>query len=372
MIFAGVYFSAVLVLSAWLILYRSPENKTPESVTVLIAARNESAHIGECLEALARQEYSPELFEVIVIDDRSADNTGDIARSYHTKIRNVTVIRIHEVPPGIAPKKHALSVGIEHSRGGILLCTDADCRPQPGWIGKMISCFDDQTGMVIGYSPIVPKNPYSLQHRFSALDGLSLAAIACATAKAGYPATATGRSLAYRKKPFTEVGGFSKIAPFISGDDDLLMHLFKKTPWKIAYCPYPDAQVVTDPPATWKYFFHQKIRHASKSKHYSPKMILPLVLVWLFNAGIALSTPLLLVAEPGEWQWTILPFLVKFTADGFFLLISALRFRRLTFMLFYPVIAILHPYYITVFGLLGLFVKFEWKDRRFATTLESK
>lgn len=369
---ALIYAAAVVLITAALILYRPPVSGVRPFVTVLIPARNESANIGSCLEGVSRQSYDPDRFEVIVIDDRSTDDTSQIALSYKSKIRNLSVITIENVPAGVAPKKHALSAGVAMSKGEIILCTDADCRQQPQWMEKMISCFGNQTGMVVGYCPIIPENRLSLMHHFSALDGLALAALACATTFINRTATAAGRSLAYRKSAFTEVGGYSKIASFISGDDDLLMHLFRTTSWKTAYCAYPEARVETGPPESLKQFFNQKIRHASKSRHYGIKMILTLTFVYLFNAMIAVAAPILLILYPEKWLWILTPLMIKIFIDGFFLAAAAARFRNWSSFLLYPVVALIHPYYVTVFGLLGLFVKFEWKDSRFSTTLPLK
>lgn len=369
---ALIYAGSVVLITAALILYRPPVSKEQPFVTVLIPARNESANIGACLEAVSLQSYDPDRFEVIVIDDRSADDTAQFALSFKPKIRNLNLIRIESLPEGIAPKKHALSAGVAMSKGEIILCTDADCRQQPQWIEKMISCFGVQTGMVVGYCPIVAENRFSLMHHFSALDGLALAGLACATTFINRTATAAGRSLAYRKSAFTEVGGYSKIASFISGDDDLLMRLFRETSWKTAYCAYPEARVETGPPASLKQFFNQKIRHASKSRHYGINMILTLSFVYLFNAMIAVALPILLILDPEKWLLILTPLMIKIFSDGFFMVAAAARFRNGSSCFLYPVVALIHPYYVTVFGLLGLFVKFEWKENRFSTTLPLK
>ena len=50
-------------------------------VTLIIAARNEAANIGACLEAIAAQDYSKEHYEVIVVDDHSSDDTAEVVRN---------------------------------------------------------------------------------------------------------------------------------------------------------------------------------------------------------------------------------------------------------------------------------------------------
>ena len=74
-------------------------------VSVVIAARNEEAVIISCLTAAAEQDYPSGMFEIIAVDDRSVDRTGELMRQFSTHRHNVTIISIQETPPGYAPKK---------------------------------------------------------------------------------------------------------------------------------------------------------------------------------------------------------------------------------------------------------------------------
>lgn len=359
--FATLYGVFVFILTLALWIYRSPRSQKQYFVSVLIPARNEERHIGDCLEALAKQDYNQDYFEVIVINDRSTDQTSVIARSFTPRIKSLNVIEITETPADMAPKKYALNEGIKAAKGQIILCSDADCYAEVSWIRTMTECFAPKVGMVIGYSPIEPKNPWSVFHHFVALDSLALASAAAASCVWNKPVTATGRSLAYRKEAFNEVGGFSKIAHFISGDDDLLLGLFKKTKWKMAYNIRRDSLVLTQPPATFKQFVNQKIRQASKGRHYSWNMVAALVAYYIFNLMLMTYAPFYLFdGQSNFWKWY--PWIAKFSSDFILLFVGAVRFRKLFFLIMYPLLAFLHPLYIAVFGAWGQFGKFEWKD----------
>jgi cellulose synthase/poly-beta-1,6-N-acetylglucosamine synthase-like glycosyltransferase len=177
--------------------------------------------------------------------------------------------------------------------------------------------------------------------------------------------TATGRSFAYRREVFDEVGGFRSIGRFISGDDDLLLQLVRKTHWSVAYCT--ESLVPTDPPSGYRQFMHQKIRQASKGRHYTPGTIATLVWIYFFNLSLVLWAP---------WGWwhgeplAAMPLLIKLIADFGLLMTGGIRFRRLRFLLAYPLIGLLHPLYIVVFGAWGQFGKFEWKDQEHARHVE--
>ncbi len=94
-----------------------------------------------------------------------------------------------------------------------------------------------------------------------------------------------GANLAYKRKMFYDVYGFVGIDKIASGDDMLLMHkIWKQHPAKVHYLKSKEAIVSTQPMKTWKSFFNQRIRWASKARSYDDKRIfLVLLMVYLFN-----------------------------------------------------------------------------------------
>ncbi len=350
-----VYGFGVLILLVGFALYRSPKQKLNLTVSVIVAARNEENSIKACLESLARQDYSG--YEVIVINDRSNDRTGKIIEEFK-QLPNLKFITIDKNVSAMSPKKFALAEGIRQSTGDILLFTDADCRPETNWIASMMECFDSKVGMVVGYSPIEPRNKRSIFENLIAIDSLALAAVAVGSASWGAPWTATGRSLAYRREVYDEVGGFSKIAQFVSGDDDLFLGLVRLTKWRIAY--NTRGFVSTDPPRDITQFRNQKIRQASKGRHYSPK-ILVIALVLYFHNAMLSTYGFFQLASGNVLCLTVVS--LKFTLDLALLALAAQRFGKVHFLKIYPIAAVIYPMYITVFGLWGQFGKFEWKDK---------
>ncbi len=359
--FSSLYAVTVLSLAFCLARYHPKKTGRKPFVSVLIAARNESGQISQCLKSLLVQTYDQDLFEVIVIDDRSTDDTAANVLSLEKQFRYLKLVTVDKVPADVAPKKFALDQGIKIARGEVILCTDADCRPEKEWISGIMECFTDEVGMVVGYSPIEPKDRFSLVENFLALDSLALASVAAGSSAWGGTLTATGRSLSYRKRVFEEVGGFSKIARFVSGDDDLLLGLIRKTKWRIAYCLSNHSQVHTDPPGSFRKFANQKIRQASKGRQYSPKMILGLILFLVFNLLLITYVPWKGISGQGA-MIHVIPWLIKIGSDAVILTAGAWRFGKWSYLKMYPVIAVLHPLYITVFGIWGQFGKFEWKD----------
>ncbi len=106
-----------------------------ELVSVIIPARDEARIIGRTVRAMLAQTY-PNL-EVIVVDDRSTDGTGEILRSIDDP--RLTVIHGEEPPPGWLGKPWALHQGSRRARGSLLLFVDADVIYEPPAIAAAVA-----------------------------------------------------------------------------------------------------------------------------------------------------------------------------------------------------------------------------------------
>jgi cellulose synthase/poly-beta-1,6-N-acetylglucosamine synthase-like glycosyltransferase len=118
-------------------------------VSVLVAMRNEEQVIGQCVAALRAQDYPAGSCEFILVDDGSTDGTIDAATRASLGDDRFTIVP-NSGRPG---KKGALRSGVERARGDVVLTTDADCLPKPGWIRAMAAHFEPGTGIVSG--PVV-------------------------------------------------------------------------------------------------------------------------------------------------------------------------------------------------------------------------
>ena len=135
-----IWFVMVLAVSKWgrsweiLRPEHSPE-KTP-SVSVCIPARNEALNIGACVQAVLNSDW-PEL-EIIVVDDRSDDDTGEVARSVANGDSRLRVIDGVEPPSGWAGKPWACFRAAKESKGAWLIFVDADVRLDPKAIQAIV------------------------------------------------------------------------------------------------------------------------------------------------------------------------------------------------------------------------------------------
>ena len=121
----------------WKIL--EPTEPAPDSglsVSVCVPARNEALNIGDCVAAVLDNDW-PNL-ELIVVDDRSSDNTGDVAREAANGDTRLKVIDGIEPPSGWAGKPWACMRAAKESKGAWLVFVDADVRLHPKAIRALV------------------------------------------------------------------------------------------------------------------------------------------------------------------------------------------------------------------------------------------
>ena len=202
-------------------------------------------------------------------------------------------------------KKKAIETGIAAATGELIVTTDADCYPPQEWL-EMIAAFRQEKEAVLIAAPVVIDCNSTFVQMFQAMDFMVLQGITGAAVYKRNLTMCNGANLAYERKVFNEVNGFAGVDHIASGDDMLLMHkIVKKYPRKVHYLKSKEAIVSTQPMKTWKDFFNQRIRWASKARQYDDKRIFPcLLLVYLFNLSILLS----LIA--GFWNHRYLAMLV--------------------------------------------------------------
>jgi glycosyltransferase involved in cell wall biosynthesis len=119
----------------------------PLRVSVIVPARNEEASLADCLQSLVTQ--TGVAFEIIVVDDHSADRTREIAMSFPA----VRVIEAGPLPKGWTGKNNAVTTGARQSRGEWLLFTDADTIHLPGSLAAALKEAQENGAELLSYSP---------------------------------------------------------------------------------------------------------------------------------------------------------------------------------------------------------------------------
>ena len=301
-------------------MFQPSQLESSTKISVIVPARNEEDNIEALLNSLTGQSYPKDLYEIIVVDDNSTDLTAAKVAQFDF----VKLIRLKENSIN-SYKKKAIEIGIAAASGKLIVTTDADCIVPPNWL-LTIENYYKQTNAVFIVAPVDIHCGSSVVQVFQAMDFMVLQGITGASVFKKVHSMCNGANLAYERKAFHAVNGFMGIDYIASGDDMLLMYKIEKQfSGSIRYLKTREAIVSTQPVKTWKEFFNQRVRWASKADKYDDKrMFWVLLVVYLFN----LSFIGLLVA--GFWSsyywWLGLSLLVAKTLIEFPFIISLAAF----------------------------------------------
>jgi cellulose synthase/poly-beta-1,6-N-acetylglucosamine synthase-like glycosyltransferase len=360
-------------------LNRLPTENTPlksgssdelRKVSVLISIRNEEKVVKACLDALLSQDYAREKYEVILVNDRSTDKTGQILDSYVTRNPELfKCITITQEETSASPKKYALSKGIKLCSGEIILSTDADCIFTEKWISCLVSNFDADTGMALGATthyqqPDMNQFLWGIQ----ALEFFSHTVVSASMIANNFPINANANNMAYSRKAFEQAGGFEVHRHITSGDDDFLTQkiaALKK--WKIKFITHPDSAVMTSPCKTFREIWEQRKRWASKCSLYGKKQVAFLSGVYFYYFLIltlilsGLFVPAFLL--PGLTSWAL-----KTLMDYLAVRHGTNIFRQEKLLDWFIPAAILHIPLIVLAVFFGSFGHFTWKGQKVRKT----
>lgn len=341
--------------------FKPAGTKDSAMISVIVAARNEESNILSLLDSLQLQTFPSNMFEVIVVDDYSTDDTASLVKKH--RITNLVLLQ-PPVPAELSSKKKAIGTGISKAKGELIVTTDADCSMTPLWLQTINDFYSEKKAAFIA-APVKFSHDGSLLEIFQALDFMTLQGITAASVASGMHSMCNGANLAYQKQSFINVNGFEGIDHVATGDDMLLMHkIWKAEPAGVHYLKSQEAIVTTPPMKTWKEFMMQRKRWASKTLVYDDyRIIAVLVFVFLFNA---LFIVLLVAAfiEPGYW-WYVGGYLAAKTIIEIPFIYQVAKFygeKKLLpwFVLLQP----LHIWYMVLAGFISQFGTYEWKGRK--------
>jgi len=127
-------------------------------VSILVPARNEEGKIARCLESLLAQDYPN--FELVVIDDRSTDRTGEIigqivaAELEKGNDSRIKFVHGKDAPSGWIGKCNALAYAVGHASGDWFIFTDADTYHHPNSVRDAVSHAMDNKIDLLSFVPM--------------------------------------------------------------------------------------------------------------------------------------------------------------------------------------------------------------------------
>jgi glycosyltransferase involved in cell wall biosynthesis len=162
-------------------------------VSIVVPVYNRKDQIVRCVKALQEQNFSKDNYEIVVIDDGSAEDLAFL------KEFGVRYFKKDNEGPGIARNK-----GAKMAEGDIILFTDSDCVPEPDWIEEMVTGFEENVGLVGGETIEVKYN--NLFDLFEKNIG-------------NFEYYFPSNNMGVRKEMFERVGGFNTFYKYPGAED---------------------------------------------------------------------------------------------------------------------------------------------------------
>ncbi len=362
-----LFYAAYTAAMTWAFLQISPtEDKGIDQypyVSVIIPARNEESNIERCIRSVCHQKYPTDKYEVICLDDHSSDTTLQLLTQLQEEFQQLRVIKMAEYP-GYSQKKQALSLGIQQSRGEIIIQTDADCWVKDEWLETIVSRFNEETGMVSG--PVLLHGSTNVLERFQTLEYMGLSVLGAGAIQRKKPTMCNGANLAYRKPAFMEVNGFQDIEHVASGDDELLMQKINlQTNWDIKFVKDKRAIVNSQALSNWEDVKAQRLRWVSKARAYLDRSINVVQFIFLLSF---LSLVILVGLSIWSKYWIpilLVSVLLKVVPDFCILFTAAKFFHKLPLLKYLPILQPAYLLYVIWIGVAGNMVStYNWKGRQ--------
>jgi cellulose synthase/poly-beta-1,6-N-acetylglucosamine synthase-like glycosyltransferase len=261
-----VLFAALYCLEALIIWHGSGKLHYTRSdvlpqVSILVALRNEEETVAACIESLLAQDFPQDRFEIILINDRSSDRTGELIQAYAGGHARIKILDLGARLAGLSGKASAIAQGMQIAGGELIMITDGDSTVPKTWLRSHASYYDADVGMVGGFTLLDRKaDKTSLFGRIQSLDWLYLLTVGSGAIGVGKPLSVLGNNLSFRKQAYEQAGGYETMGFTIIEDFALMRHLLLKTDWQVRYPVDTEMLVVSKPMPRIRPFYQQRKR----------------------------------------------------------------------------------------------------------------
>ncbi len=219
---------------AWIVPSLPPGLDWP-MVSILVPAHNEARVIAGTLQHLCALDYPPDRMEIIIVDDGSSDDTGDIVDQAAAQDERIRCLR---VPPhlGGRGKSAALTFAVEASKHELIAIYDADNRPEPGSLRALVAALivDPNLAATVGKFRCINRTR-NLLTRFINIECLAFQWIMQAGRWSLLGVTTLpGTNFVMRRSVLKEVDGWDEKA--LTEDAELTIRIYE-TGRRIAFVP---------------------------------------------------------------------------------------------------------------------------------------
>lgn len=329
---------------------KRPISRERPSVSVIIPAHNEEDKLESTLASLSKQQYRGRL-EFVIVNDRSRDGTQAIIQKFVDQDSRFKLVNVTEPSKRLAPKVNAVNTGIQNSTGEIIIASDADCQYPARWVSSMVSHFEPDVAMVVGYVESTRVGTAkNWVERFESTDWFSLMLTSRSLTHFGWKFASSANNQAYRRSSFEAIGGFGASGRAPSGDEDLLTQRMGKLPgMRVVFASAKDSRVLTRPVPNLLALLKQRRRWVSRyhhTLHYHPAFMASIGVLGfssvMLSVGVIL-TPF--VPELDPWVYGLWAVKVGIEMYGMGLGTEQLERRDLWGITTF-VWALLHPFFI--------------------------
>ena len=255
-------------------------------VSVIVAARDEEQFIERCLTSIAESDYPAEKLEIIAVNDHSTDRTEELIRTVMQRYPCVRLVQTGDERGNLRGKTNAVAKAIGASTGEILMFTDADCTVSKSWVRKTVSYFDQNTGIVGGFTHLPAGSTFAAMQT---LDWIVLFSISSGTAGWGIPLTVVGNNLALRRAAYDATGGFEKIPFSVTEDYAIVRAILRQKVYGLRFPLDSETIVASTPCASWRQLFRQKQRWSVGGLNMIAEGFLIAAVNWAFHLALVVS-----------------------------------------------------------------------------------
>lgn len=360
----------ILIFSFIVGFYRSQNfliKNLPAKLTfsIVIPFRNETENLPSLLSSLQQLKYPTHLFEIIMVNDDSTDNSCAIIENFQKQFPNLDLTLLNNERKTNAPKKDAINTAISVAKYNWIVTTDADCTVPLKWLQCFNEYIETKKSVFIS-APVKFKEENSLLFNFQNMNFLSLIGSTIGSFGINKPLMCNGANLCYKKDVFKNLNGFEGNTNIASGDDVFLLEkMHQQFPQQTVYLKSAEVIVVTNSEKSWSSYFNQQIRWASKTTAYKSIFSKLVGLIVLSMNGVLLSLPILATNNIDYWNvfWFLL--LLKLTIDFVLIQKTSEFLQHKNVLKSYIIVALFQPFFTIAVGLFSIFKTYEWKGRHF-------
>lgn len=340
--------------------FKRSKKKQNIGFSIIIPFRNEAKNLPKLLVSLEKIVYSPELFEIIFVNDNSDDYSKKIIEKFSKKHSNYLLIENKRTTN--SPKKDAIVTALKKTAFDWIITTDADCLLPKDWLITLNDfIIEKNPNMVV--APVNYKVNNTFLEQFQLFDFMSLQAATIGGFGNAIPFLCNGANLAYKKNIFNNVNGFKGNTSIASGDDIFLLEKFLDYDKNsVQYLKNKNVIVTTFPVNSWKKLLQQRIRWASKSANITlVRAKLIGLIIFLGNLFLLLN---LFFTKSALLKLGVL--FLKISLD-LILLLPTLHFfeKQKKWWKYYFLSSLLYPFFSVLVVFLSTFIKYSWKGRTF-------